>query len=137
MTATLVDSNVIIDVLSEDAIWKSWSEAALATAAISSLLVINPIIYGEISVQFNTVEALEVALPDTLFSREHIPFEAAFLAGKCYLDYRRRGGTRTSPLPDFFVGAHAAVAGYRLLTRDARRYRTYFPTIEVIAPMSA
>jgi len=83
---------------------------------------------------FPTIEALEAALPNELFRREHLPYEAAFLAGKCFLEYRRGGGTRRSPLPDFYIGAHAAVAGYRLLTRDVSRYRTYFPRLELIAP---
>jgi hypothetical protein len=97
-------------------------------------LIINPVIYGEVSVRFSSVEALDEALPETVFVRERLPFAAAFLAGKAYLAYRRRGGTRLSLLPDFLIGAHAAVSGYRLLTRDGGRYRTYFPTVDLLAP---
>ncbi len=96
--------------------------------------MINPIIYAEVSIGFDTIEALEDALPATLYRREALPYEAAFLAGKCFVSYRRRGGARRSPLPDFFIGAHAAVSGFRLLTRDMRRYRQDFPTVELIGP---
>ena len=91
-------------------------------------------IYAECSVSYKRIEEVEAAIPPELFRREPLPYEAAFLAGKAFLQYRRRGGARTSPLPDFFIGAHAAVSGYRLLTRDPRRYRAYFPTVELIAP---
>jgi hypothetical protein len=97
-------------------------------------LIINPVIYAETSVRFTKIEELDAALPTDLFEREPIPYEAAFLAGKAYLAYRRRGGARRSPLPDFFIGAHAAVSGYRLLTRDPARYRAYFPKLSLIAP---
>jgi predicted nucleic acid-binding protein len=106
----------------------------LEEAADNSRLVINAIIYSEVSIGFTRIEDLEEALPQSMFEREPIPFEAAFLAGKAFLSYRKRGGAETSPLPDFFIGAHAAVAGYRLLTRDATRYRTYFPTLSLITP---
>ncbi len=132
--ATLVDSNVLIDVLGPDGPWSDWSMSALRAAADADELVLNPIIYGELSVAFDTIEALDAALPPAVIRREDVPYPAAFLAGKCFLGYRRRGGARRSPLPDFYIGAHAAVAGYRLLTRDATRYRTYFPMLEVIAP---
>lgn len=132
--AVLVDSNVLLDVLSLDGPWQAWSEAAIASAADLSRLVINPIIYAEVSVGYDSAEKLEAELPTDLFAREAIPYEAAFLAGKAFLDYRRRGGARRSPLPDFFIGAHAAVGRYELLTRDAARYRTYFPSLELIAP---
>ena len=134
MTPVLVDSNVLLDVATGDPEWAAWSSAALERVADEAILVINAIVYGEVSVGFATIEELDLVLPADLFRREAIPYEAAFLAGKSYLAYRRRGGTRRSPLPDFFVGAHAAIAGYRLLTRDASRYRTYFPTISLIAP---
>ena len=134
MAAILIDSNVLLDLMTEDARWFSWSAEAVERAADSSRLVINPIIYAEISVHYSRIEDLETALPKTIFDRESIPFEAAFLAGKSFLAYRRRGGTKRSPLPDFLIGAHAAIAGYRLLTRDARRYRTYFPGLGLIAP---
>lgn len=96
--------------------------------------MINPLVYAEVSVGFPTIEALDEALPASLYRREDLPYEAAFLAGKCFARYRHSGGSRGSPLPDFYIGAHAAVAGYRLLTRDATRYRTYFPNLELIAP---
>jgi predicted nucleic acid-binding protein len=134
LSAVLVDSNVLIDVLGEDKTWAAWSASALARAASRSRLVINPIIYAEVSVRAQTAEVLDEALPAEWFAREALPYEAAFLAGRVFLAYRRRGGTRRSPLPDFLIGAHAAVAGYDVLTRDAARYRTYFPTVRVIAP---
>lgn len=134
MSAVLVDTNILLDVMTEDKVWLDWSSAALEEAAESSRLVINAIIYAEASVRFTRIEDLEEALPLAMFEREAIPFEAAFLAGKAFLTYRERGGAKTSPLPDFLIGAHAAVAGYRLLTRDAARYRTYFPKLALIAP---
>jgi predicted nucleic acid-binding protein len=130
----LVDSNVLLDVATDDATWGAWSSAALARMGDESPLVINALIYAEVSIGFATIEELEDALPRDLYGREDLPYEAAFLAGKAYLGYRKRGGDRHAPLPDFYIGAHAAIAGYRLLTRDARRYRTYFPTLELIAP---
>ena len=134
MTPVLVDSNVLLDVLTDDPAWGAWSAARLAELGDSSVLVLNALIYAEVSLFFERIEDLEAALPPDLYRRESLPFEAAFLAGKCFVRYRRRGGSRRSPLPDFYVGAHAAVAGHRLLTRDARRYRDYFPTVELIAP---
>ena len=134
MTAVLVDSNVLLDVMTEDASWLLWSVSSIQRAADNFRLVINPVIYAETSVRFTSIEELDAALPTNMFEREPIPYEAAFLAGKAYLAYRRRGGTRRSPLPDFFIGAHAAVSGYRLLTRDSARYRTYFPKLSLIAP---
>ena len=134
MTAVLVDSNVLLDVMTEAASWLSWSVSAIERAADTSRLVINPVIYAETSVRFSRIEELDAALPGDLFEREPIPYEAAFLAGKAYLAYRRRGGTRRSPLPDFLIGAHAAVSSYRLLTRNSARYRAYFPKLSLIAP---
>ena len=134
MTAVLIDSNVLLDLMTEDRHWFAWSAAAVASAADRSRLVINPVIYAEVSVRYSRIEDLDVALPKEMFDREPIPYEAAFLAGKSFLTYRRKGGTKRSPLPDFFIGAHAAIAGYRLLTRDAARYRTYFPRLQLIAP---
>jgi predicted nucleic acid-binding protein len=129
MTASLVDSNVILDVFTEDPKWSDWSSAALADAAEAGRLVINPIIYAEVSIRFPRIEDLDVALPPDQFVREPIPFAAAFLAGKAFLEYRRRGGPRSSLLPDFFIGAHAAIAGHRLLTRDPARFRVHFPRL--------
>lgn len=130
----LVDSNVIIDVVNDDPAWGDWSRDALDRAATTAQLVVNPIVFAEVSVGLARVEDLDRALPPDLFRREHLPFEAAFLAGKAFLRYRGRGGRSRSPLADFYVGAHAAIRGHRLLTRDARRYRTYFPTVELLAP---
>jgi predicted nucleic acid-binding protein len=132
--AVLVDSNVLLDVVNDDSKWLEWSVATLAHAVQSSRLVINPIIYAEISIRYPTAEDVDAAFPPDRFAREPIPYEAAFLAGRTYILYRRRGGARHAPLPDFFIGAHAAVAGYRLLTRDASRFRSYFPRLPLIAP---
>jgi predicted nucleic acid-binding protein len=134
MPAILIDSNVLLDLMTEDTRWFSWSAQAVEKAADQFRFVINPIIYAEVSIRYSRIEDLEAALPKTMFDREAIPYEAAFLAGKCFLTYRQRGGAKQSPLPDFFIGAHAAVAGYRLLTRDAARYRSYFPRLPLIAP---
>lgn len=134
MGIALVDSNVILDVLTDDPRWFDWSADALARTAEQDVLVINPIVYAEVSVRFARIEELEEALPASAFRRDPLPWEAAFLAGKCFLVYRRQGGSRRSPLPDFYVGAHAAVRGMGLLTRDASRYRSYFPTLSLIAP---
>uniref|UniRef100_A0A831UDT7 Type II toxin-antitoxin system VapC family toxin n=1 Tax=Geobacter metallireducens TaxID=28232 RepID=A0A831UDT7_GEOME len=130
----LVDSNVLLDVLEDDQEWYGWSAEHLARCAEDSVLAINPIIYSEVSIGFERVEDLEDALPIQAFERRPLPWEAAFLAGKCFLTYRRSGGIRRSPLPDFFIGAHALVEGMQLLTRDAARYRTYFPKLKLIAP---
>jgi predicted nucleic acid-binding protein len=134
MKPTLVDSNVLLDIATRDANWFDWSTSALESAANESPLIINAIIYAEVSIGFRRIEDLETAIPASLYRRDPLPFEAAYLAGKAFLRYRRRGGTRVRPLPDFFIGAHAAIAQHRLLTRDPRRYRTYFPTVELIAP---
>jgi len=134
MTAVLVDASVLLDIMTEDARWFSWSAETIGRAADRSRLVINPVIHAEVSVRFSRIEELDATLPKSMFDREPIPYEAAFLAGKAFLAYRRRGGTKSLPLPDFFIGAHAAVAGYSLMTRDAARYRTYFPKLALIAP---
>ena len=134
MKTTLVDSNVLLDIATNDTRWFAWSSRALESAANESPLAINAIIYAEVSIGFERIEDLESAIPSSLFRRDALPFEAAFLAGKAFLQYRRRGGGRATPLPDFYIGAHAAVADFRLLTRDARRYQTYFPSVELIAP---
>lgn len=131
---TLVDSNVILDLVTDDPKWGAWSAEALSRAADESALAINPLIFAEVSIGFATVEELEQLLPPEEFERLELPYEAAFLAGKAFVSYRRRGGRRSAPLADFYIGAHAAVGGLRLLTRDPRRYRTYFPTVELIAP---
>jgi predicted nucleic acid-binding protein len=133
---TLIDSNVLLDILTEDPTWEEWSTTALADVAEAGPVYINPIIYAEVSIRFTSVEALEEALPPRDYRREPIPWPAAFLAGKVFLDYRRNKGTKASTLPDFFIGAHAAIAGLDLLTRDVGRYQTYFPTVTLIAPES-
>jgi hypothetical protein len=132
--ATLVDSSVLLDILTDDQAWAQWSGHALAQARDAGRLVINPIVYAEVSTGFTHVEDLDGAVPRSEFEREPLPYPAGFLAAKAFLTYRKRGGERRSPLPDFYIGAHAAVARYRLLTRDATRYRTYFPSVEVLAP---
>ena len=134
MSAVIVDSNVLLDILTEDRNWLRWSSDALVQAANGSRLVINPVIYGEVSIRFETIEELEDTLPADLLEREDVPYEAAFLAGKAFAAYRRQAGTRRSLLPDFYIGAHAAVRGYRVLTRDVAPYRAYFPSVELIAP---
>lgn len=134
MSGVLVDSNVLLDVVTGDPRWSQWSEEQIASSADRGPLIINPIIYAEVSVGFERIEEVEEALPRDFFSREALPWEAGFLAGKCFLEYRRRGGPRRSPLPDFYIGAHAAVRGLPLLTRDPTRYRTYFPSLRIIAP---
>lgn len=130
----LVDTNVLIDIFTHDDDWFDWSYDALAAARSSHGVGINPIVYAELSVHFELIEQLDAAVPQQELARLALPWEAAFLAGKAFLAYRRAGGARRSPLPDFYIGAHAAVAGLRLLTRDATRYRTYFPRLELIAP---
>jgi predicted nucleic acid-binding protein len=130
----LVDSNVILDVFTQDPRWFDRSAAVLARMAGDHELIVNPIVYAEVSVGFERIEELDAALPGESFRREPLPWEAAFLAGKCFARYRRAGGSRRAPLPDFYIGAHAAVRGIPLLTRDAARYRTYFPRLELILP---
>ncbi|HVR11583.1 MAG TPA: type II toxin-antitoxin system VapC family toxin [Thermoanaerobaculia bacterium] len=134
MSSVLVDSNVILDVLTDDPRWGEWSSSMLARCADRGMLVINPLIYAEISIGCERIEQLDAALPADSFRRDPLPWEAGFLAGKCFLEYRRRGGIRRSPLPDFYIGAHAAVTGLPLLTRDTQRYRTYFPHLRLLAP---
>ena len=134
MPATLVDSNVLLDVLTEDHEWFEWSAGRLAVAVSQGAIVINPIIYAEVSAGFERIEDVDEALPPAYYRRVALPWEAAFLAGQCFVKYRRRGGTRRSPMPDFYIGAHAAIADLTLLARDVRRYRAYFPAVRFIAP---
>lgn len=130
----LVDTNVLVDVLQNDAQWADWSIAQLRAQAQLRQLVINPVIYAELSLSFTTFEALDRVVATMELAMHEVPRPALFLAGKAYLQYRRRGGAKAQVLPDFFIGAHAAVKGWPLLTRDASRFRTYFPRLEVIAP---
>ena len=132
MSRVLVDSNVLLDVMTEDPEWFDWSSHTLAACAERAELAINPLIYAEVSVRFERIEELEEAMAP--FVKTSLPREAAFLAGKCFLRYRGRGGQRRSPMPDFYIGAHAAVSDMPLLTRDEKRYRTYFPRLQLISP---
>jgi predicted nucleic acid-binding protein len=132
MPGCLIDSSVILDVFSDDPVWGSRSLMAIASAAEKGMIAINPIIYAEISIRFSRIEDLEDAITDAGFQLLPIPREALFLAGKAFLSYRRAGGTKASPLPDFFIGAHSAVSGLPLLTRDPERVRTHFPRVRII-----
>lgn len=130
----LVDTNVLVDVFQNDPQWADWSISQMRAQAQLHVLAINPIIYAEISLSFSTLEALDDVVKTMALEMREIPRPALFLAAKAYLQYRRRGGSKGHVLPDFFIGAHAAVEGWPLLTRDASRFRTYFPTLEVLAP---
>ncbi|MEV3935125.1 type II toxin-antitoxin system VapC family toxin [Glycomyces sp. NPDC049804] len=131
---TLVDSNVLLDIAGEESQWREWSREALTDALVDGTVVINQLVLAEISVRFESVGQLEAFLPMQSFERENLPWEAAFLAGKAFALYKRRGGTKRAPMPDFYIGAHAAVRGYRLLTRDTARFTSYFPKLDVIGP---
>ena len=130
----LVDTNVILDVVENDPQWAAWSQAQLEAASLKYTLVINPVIYAELSIAYQRIEELEAMLKSAGLRLDPIPREALFLAGRVFLKYRQRKGTKSGVLPDFFVGAHAAVAGIPLLTRDPGRYRTYFPSLKLITP---
>lgn len=134
MSGTLVDTNVLLDVATKDDVWAEWSLRALDAAAVGGPLHINDVIYAEFSVGFTTVERVERTIEEAGLIHSAIPRAALFLAGKAFQRYRKRGGDRTGVLPDFFIGAHAAAAGLAILTRDARRYRHYFPSVRIIAP---
>jgi len=134
MKGLLVDSNVILDIFLDDPNWADWSESALADYSIHTTLYINSIVYTEVSVGFERIEELESALHKSGFQILEIPKEALFLAGKAYLKYRKNRGTNKSPLPDFYIGAQAAVLALDLITRDVSKYRTYFPTVRLICP---
>src|ERR1700751_3036613 len=130
----LVDSSGLLDVMSQDSRWAAWAEEKLAWHAERDLLAINPIIYAEVSVHFASIEELDDALSPTEFLRLPLPYEAGFLAAKCFLQYRRRGGRGSGPLADFYIGPHAATESLTLLTRDVSRFRTHFPTVQLIVP---
>ncbi|MEX2271648.1 MAG: type II toxin-antitoxin system VapC family toxin [Vicinamibacterales bacterium] len=134
MSSTLIDSNVLIDLFDEDSEWRDWSDAMIYAARKRGDVVINTLIFAEVSAGYDSFEEVDALLAVPFFRREPLPWDAAFLAGRAFWLYRQRGGTRTSPLPDFYIGAHAAVAGHTLLTRDARRYRHYFPKLRIVAP---
>lgn len=131
---TLVDTCVLLDILTDDREWGEWSATAVADARDQGELVINPIVYAEVSAGFDRIEDVDAALPAGDFRREPLPFPAGFLAAHAFVAYRRRGGARTSPLPDFYIGAHAAVQRYQVITRDHRPFRTYFPSVRLITP---
>ena len=134
MSDTLVDANILIDIFADDPAWKGWSASQLIAARTAGALVINPIIYAEVSAAFPTQRKLDEALGVERYRREGLPWEAAFNAGRAFLAYRRAGGNKRSPLPDFYIGAHAEVKGYTLLTRDFTRYRSAFPAIRIVSP---
>jgi predicted nucleic acid-binding protein len=134
MTRVLIDTNVLVDLLTDDPVWAEWSTDAFSACMDHARVVIDTTVYAELAVRYDTVEELEQMVDSAGLEREHVPWSAAYLAGKAFAQYRRSGGRRRSPLPDFYIGAHAAVAGMSLLTRDASRYRIYFPTVELIAP---
>ena len=134
MPGTLLDSNILLDLFTEDEDWFEWSAAMVAEAGENGDLYINPIIYAEVSVRFDRIEELDEALPPSSYRRAQLPWEAGFLAGQAFETYRRGGGTKRSPIADFYIGAHATVAGFTLLTRDEKRYRTYFPRLRIISP---
>jgi predicted nucleic acid-binding protein len=137
MTDTLVDTNVLLDIGKQDPRWVEWSARNMADAGDNGSLVVNQVVYAELAAGYGTIEALDAALQPERFRRESVPWDAAYAAGLAFLAYRRRGGGRSSPLPDFFIGAHAAVRGYNLLTRDRGYYRAYFPTLNVVSPETA
>jgi predicted nucleic acid-binding protein len=130
----LVDSNILLDIFTEDPNWFEWSASTLSEYKSHDRLAINQLIYAEVSSHFENAEEVEQALPSAIFERVNIPWEAAFLAGRCFIEYKARGGARTSPLPDFYIGGHAAIAGITVMTRDPRRFRTYFPQVKLICP---
>ena len=134
MRGILVDSNIILDVFLDDPNWADWSESKLEEFSSMTKLFINPVVYSEVSISFKRIEDLEAALNRGGFQMLEIPKEALFLAGKAYLKYRKKRGTKRSPLPDFYIGAQAAILGMDLFTRDESRYRTYFPTVKLISP---
>jgi predicted nucleic acid-binding protein len=131
---TLVDTNVLLDLAQADGVWTAWSRETLRTRALAGPLLINDVVYAELSIAFERIEELDSFVATLRLQRERTPDPALFLAARAHLMYRRSGGTRTGVLPDFFIGAHAAVAGLPLVTRDPRRYRTYFPSLALIAP---
>jgi len=133
-TSILVDTNVLVDVMTFNSAWFSWSRAALSLAVERLRVIINPIVYAEIGTRFATAEELDSQHFMRFLDREEIPWPAAFLAGKAHMQYRRLGGSKLTTLSDFFIGAHALVVGHRLLTRDSRRFETYFPELNIIAP---
>jgi len=134
MSGFLIDTNVLLDIATADPIWAPWSEGQLKAAAATGAILINPIIYAEFAPAFKTAADLDRWLSPTFFRRLQLPYTAGWLAAQVFLEYRKKGGTKNSPLPDFYIGAHAAVENFFLITRDPARYRTYFPSVRLIAP---
>ena len=132
--SAMLDTNVLLDILTADAKWLDWSTAQFRQAAAAGPILINPIIYAELAAAFDSRADLDHWLRPALFRRLPLPYEAGFRASRAFLDYRRAGGTKNSPLPDFYIGAHAETAGLTLVTRDVTRYRTYFPKLTLITP---
>ena len=134
MRSTLIDSSVLIDLFDDESEWQGWSDAMVAECRDRGPIFINPVILAEVSAGFDSYDAVNEHLPEDFVRREALPWEAAFLAARAFIIYRHAGGERRSPLPDFYIGAHATVAGHTLLTRDPRRYRHYFPKLRIVAP---
>lgn len=134
MTSTLIDSNVLIDIFDADTVWFEWSNRRLHEARLEGALIVNAVIASEVAMSFSQDAAFEKAIPPSMFFREDLPWGAGFASSRASLVYRKRGGKRDRTLPDFLIGAHALLGGHRLLTRDAARYRSYFPTLNIIAP---
>ena len=132
----LVDTNVLLDIFTDDPRWRSWSERAVGNALVAGAVAVNPIIYAETSLAFADAGSLDRHLNDLMVVRQQLPYGAAFRAGRAFLRYRRAGGTRSSPLPDFYIGAHAEADNLTLLTRDAGRYRSYFPSVTLVTPQN-
>ncbi len=130
----LVDTNVVLDVVTNDPRWAAWSQSQLDAAALTQVVAINDVIYAELSLAFERIEELDAMIAKAGLRHELIPRESLFLAAKVFFSYRRKGGTKSGVLPDFFIGAHAAVLDIPLLTRDKARYETYFPNVQLIAP---
>ena|SRR3990167_4301532 len=134
MKGVLIDSCVLLDIMTEDPVWFAWSASQLEECGEKFPLFINPVIYSEVSISYQKIEELEIALSPVIFKRAAIPWEAAFLAGKVFLQYRKSGGQHILPLPDFFIGAHAVIEQLSLLTRDTKRFRHYYPQLKMISP---
>lgn len=134
MSGFLIDANVLLDIATSDAMWMTWSQEQLQSAAGRGAVFINPIIYAELAPAFTNAGELDRWLDPSIFRRSPLPYEAGWLAAQAFLQYRRAGGARSAPLPDFFIGAHAQVEKLTLITRDAARYRTYFPGVALISP---
>ncbi|MGV8939028.1 MAG: type II toxin-antitoxin system VapC family toxin [Allorhizobium sp.] len=132
--AVLVDTNVLVDIAVRDPVWRGWSRAMLSQAAATDVMVINPVIYAEFSVRYDSIDEVDAILPDSDFRRENLPWASAFAAGAAFRRYCQSGGARDRVLPDFMIGAHAAIRGYSIITRDPKSFRTYFPMVSLITP---